>query len=73
MFVVIEVHRHGNEDPPIPAIKGKYDVYVVPFSGLGQTLQDFAEDFSEAQGVRLTLTLQDWSKEQADAFLETVQ
>lgn len=72
MYAVIEVHSHGNEDPPIPLLKGKYDVLVVPFSALGAILQEFSEEFAPCQGVRLTVTLQEWTKEQADSFLETL-
>lgn len=72
MYAVIEIHRHGTEMPPIPRIKNKYDVYVVPASALGETLQEFSESFDPCQGVRMTVTLQEWTRDQVDAFLETV-
>ena len=72
MYAVIEVHNAGQGDPPVPSIKGKYGVYVVPLSALGETMQEFSESFDPCQGVLMTVTVQDWTKEQADGFLDTV-
>lgn len=70
MYAVIEVHNAGKGEPPVPRFRSEYDVFVVPYEALGSTLQSYAEDMHPCQGSNLTITLQEWTAEQAEAFIE---
>lgn len=70
VYAVVELHNSGKGEPPVPRIRGKYDVYVVPWKDLGSILHDYADTLPLAQGANITITIQDWTEEQRDAFLE---